>query len=101
METEGLAGWVIFLIVLFIFLGWILQDNENIEKAEVDTNDGIEMVGNFEDIDGDFVYDVKTGIVYVKSTTYYGYATLCPYYAANGLPYRYVDGKMVEVRETE
>lgn len=41
-------------------------------------------VGNSE-----LIYDVDTKIVYIKTEGYYSYYTLCPYYAENGLPYRY------------
>lgn len=35
------------------------------------------------------IYDVDTKIVYMLSKGYYDYPSLCPYYAPNGLPYKY------------
>ena len=35
------------------------------------------------------IYDVDTKIVYMLSKGYHDYPSLCPYYAPNGLPYKY------------
>ena len=43
----------------------------------------------FIDIGNDLVYDSATRIVYIEEHTYYNYNTYCPYYAPNGLPYKY------------
>lgn len=43
----------------------------------------------FVDIGKDLVYDSATRIVYCEFYTYGGYYGLCPYYAPNGLPYKY------------
>ncbi len=45
--------------------------------------------GIFIDIGNDLVYDSATRIVYIEGRTYGGYDVHCPYYAPNGLPYRY------------
>lgn len=43
----------------------------------------------FVDIGEDLIYDSATRIVYVEFYTYGGHYGRCPYYAPNGLPYRY------------
>ena len=47
-------------------------------------------------------YDTKTGIVYFvfnEFTGNQGYGYMSAYYAPNGLPYLYKDGKLVEVED--
>ena len=60
-------------------------------KVNVSNNDNISsnQFGKFVDIGSDFVYDSATRIVYIEDYTSYGYMVHCPYYASNGLPYRY------------
>ena len=49
----------------------------------------------------DLIYDENTKIIYIKTRTYgLNYAYL-PYYSENGNLCRYVDGKIVEVTESE
>lgn len=43
----------------------------------------------FVDIGKDLIYDSSTRIVYFEFYTYGGHYGRCPYYAPNGLPYRY------------
>jgi hypothetical protein len=58
----------------------------NVSNSE---NIASDRFGQFITIYGDLVYDAATRIVYIESSTYYGYETYTPYYAPNGLPYRY------------
>lgn len=56
---------------------------------------------NFKGISGKLQYDTMTGIVWVRNYSYgVGKYVWVPYYAGNGLPYRYdpVDGKQVEIK---
>lgn len=45
--------------------------------------------GKFVYIGGDLVYDSATRIVYIEEYTYHTNMVHCPYYAPNGLPYKY------------
>lgn len=48
----------------------------------------------------DLYYDTETGVVYFVFNEFYGnrgYGYMSAYYAPNGLPYLYKDGKLVEV----
>lgn len=50
----------------------------------------------------DLYYDTETGIVYFVFNEFYGnrgYGYMSAYYAPNGLPYLYKDGKLVEVED--
>jgi len=47
------------------------------------------MLAQFVDIGNGLVYDSATRIVYIEDYTYHGNMVHCPYYAPNGLPYRY------------
>lgn len=47
------------------------------------------QLAQFIEIGKDLVYDSATRIVYFETYTYGGNWVLCPYYAPNGLPYRY------------
>ena len=58
----------------------------NVSKSE---NISSNQFGNFVDIGGNLVYDSATRIVYIENTTYAGWRAYTPYYAPNGLPYRY------------
>lgn len=45
--------------------------------------------GEFVRIGDKLYYDSATRIVYIRQTTYSGFFIYTPYYAPNGLPYRY------------
>lgn len=45
------------------------------------------------------VYDIDTLIVYIENHTYHGRCVYTQYLSENGLPYKYVDGKFVEIVE--
>ncbi len=45
--------------------------------------------GKFVEISYGFSYDAATRIVYKRNYTYYSNYVYVPYYAPNGLPYRY------------
>ena len=47
------------------------------------------------------VYDSTTKIVYIKQYTYSGNYIYTLYLSENGLPYKYVDGKLVEIGQSD
>lgn len=59
----------------------------NTNSTDISANVGF---GNFINIgDSDFVYDSATRIIYIDQYTYNAHYVKVPYYAPNGLPYRY------------
>lgn len=60
-------------------------------QVNVSNNDNISsnQFGQFIDIGDGLVYDSATRIVYIEDYTYMNNYVHCPYYAPNGLPYRY------------
>lgn len=63
------------------------------EPVQVNVSNSENLSSNqfaqFVDIGKDLVYDSATRIVYCEFYTYGGNYGLCPYYAPNGLPYKY------------
>ena len=57
-----------------------VSNNQNISSNQF---------GTFANIGNNLVYDSATRIVYFKNCTYCGFDVYVPYYAPNGLPYRY------------
>lgn len=57
-----------------------VSNNQNISSNQL---------GVFAKISDNFVYDSATRIVYFNNHTYCGYSVYVPYYAPNGLPYKY------------
>lgn len=47
------------------------------------------------------VYDVNTNIVYINQRTYQGSRVYTLYLSPNGLPYKYIDGELVEIEYHE
>lgn len=58
----------------------------NVSNSE---NISSNQLGEFVKIGDRLCYDSATRIVYVKYYTYSGHNVYVPYYAPNGLPYRY------------
>ena len=60
-------------------------------QVNVSNSDNISsnQFGQFIDIGDGLVYDSATRMVYIEDYTYMGNYVHCPYYAPNGLPYRY------------
>ena len=84
---------VIIFMALFLFfivlLVWCVETttlNVNME-GEVTTQSGKFVTISYYPIE--LSYDTFTGIVYIKNYTYHGNYVYTPYYAPNGLPYRY------------
>lgn len=57
-----------------------VSNSENISSSQF---------GTFVSIGNNLVYDSATRIVYMKNNTYGAGCVYVPYYAPNGLPYRY------------
>lgn len=72
-------------ILVFSLVGCGEQVNVNVSNDE---NLHSNQLKNFVEIADDLYYDSATRIVYFKCYTGYDYASI-PYYAPNGLPYRY------------
>ena len=64
-----------------------------VEPVQVNVSNGESLsshqLGTFTSIGNNLVYDSATRIVYRKNYTSSGYYVYIPYYAPNGLPYRY------------
>lgn len=85
----------LFILSLFIMLNlsscgaspiYVNTNNgENSQTNKIGTFINIGIIGS-----GDYLcYDEMTQIVYLNQVTYNGYNIYTPYYAPNGLPYRY------------
>ena len=63
----------------------------NVVQVNVSNSESISssQFGEFVRIGDKLYYDTATRIVYVKYYTYSGHNVFMPYYAPNGLPYRY------------
>ena len=57
-----------------------VSNSENLSSSQL---------GVFVTIGNNLVYDTSTRVVYIKNITYHAYVIYTPYYAPNGLPYRY------------
>ena len=83
----------IFIAFIGLFLAFALVGCAELCDPSINVSNSENIVsnrfGNFITIYGDLVYDAATRIVYIESSTYYCYETYSPYYAPNGLPYRY------------
>ncbi len=76
--------FVLLVTISLISCAGSVQDNA-LSNEEGKT----EEYGVFIAIGSHLVYDSVTRIVYLKHRTYGAHPTYCPYYASNGLPYRY------------
>lgn len=82
------------LTMLFVFLLSGCSSNEEIDQRSKDDGNNIESITLSE---FDLVYDKHTQIVYINNCTANGYHVYTPYLSENGRPYRYINGKLVEV----
>lgn len=74
------------LILSLIGCGAVEPVQVNVSNS---TSVSSNQFGTFVSIGSNLVYDPATRIVYRKNYTYSGYYVYIPYYAPNGLPYRY------------
>ena len=73
------------VLVLLLTLSGCGSESSIIEPGSIT---GVDLIN----IDGCLYYDTKTNIVYIWNGFYYCYTTATtpsPYYASNGLPYKY------------
>lgn len=83
---------ILITIIISCFLIFSLTAcSEQTVQVNVSNSENISsnQFGKFIDIGNNLVYDTATRIVYVENYTYYGNDVYTPYYAPNGLPYRY------------
>ena len=76
----------LFLFFIVLLVGCAETTTVNIE-GEVTTQSGKFVTISYYPIE--LSYDTSTEIVYIKNYTYHGNYVYTPYYAPNGLPYRY------------
>jgi len=101
---------VIVVIAIVIFLLTKCSDKPSTNmQVEEDTSTITEQSQNYPTntyidyrmIDGDLYVDNATSIVHVRNTLYRGYDVYIPYIAPNGLPYKYINGKLEEINLKE
>lgn len=83
------------ILILIVMLVAGCTDSET--NKEIIANDGRSIhavdICDLEEL----VYDTNTQIVYIRQYTYCGCLIYTLYLSENGLPYRYVNGELVEV----
>lgn len=67
------------------------------DRTETIENDGRSIYSVDILMGENMIYDANTRIVYISQYTYNGNYIYTLYLSENGFPYRYVDGKLVEV----
>ena len=87
---------IIYIIVLIIAIGSMNGCGCSEEPKRI-LDDGssifIDNIAKSEQL----VYDSNTKIVYIRQYTYSGNYVYTLYLSENGLPYKYDDGKLIEV----
>lgn len=86
MKKRLLVG-LIGCILTFSLVGCSSESVQvNVSNSE---NISSNQFAQFIDIGNNSVYDSATRIVYIEDSTFHGNYVHCPYYAPNGLPYKY------------
>lgn len=110
--TDG-DGWATFwkyvaILAVVIFLIFLMSqcskpstdvpvsENNRVENSEYVSGTYLD----FKTISDDLVYDAATNIVYVENDTADTYDVYVPYYAPNGLPFKY-NGKTGELEQID
>lgn len=110
--TDG-DGWATFwkyvaILAVVVFLLFALSqcskpstdvpvsENNRVENSEYVSGTYLD----FKTISDDLVYDAATNIVYVENDTADTYDVYVPYYAPNGLPFKY-NGKTGELEQID
>lgn len=70
-------------------------DNNN--NQEIIANDGRSIYAENICKNELLIYDTDTNIVYIKQYTYFDNYIYTLYLSENGLPYKYVNGELIEV----
>lgn len=97
------------LLIPLTFLFFSLTGCGEDTVVNVNVENGVELnnitLGNFISISDNLYYDSATRIVYISHgmNSLYESKTYCPYYAPNGLPYRYnpETNTFEEIKENE
>lgn len=86
------------LLIVFMTGCGVSEGSKNYYES---TNNTLHKIPDNENL----YYDINTNIVYIifneeQNAGYasVGYGYMSPYYASNGKPYKYIDGKMEEIR---
>lgn len=88
---------VILTIILAFAIVFIVCGCESEDREELIENNGCPIYSVDILQNETLIYDKNTRIVYMSQYTYNGHAVYILYLSENGLPYRYVDGELVEV----
>ena len=87
MKNKLIAIILTFVIALFLVgCGAVEPVQVNVSNSESISS---HQLGTFTSIGNNLVYDPATRIVYRRNSVYAGNSVYVPYYAPNGLPYRY------------
>jgi hypothetical protein len=84
---------ILILMVAFMVCGCGATE----DRSETIENDGRSIYSVDISKRETLVYDTNTRIVYISQYTYNGNSVYTLYLSENGFPYRYVDGRLVEV----
>lgn len=93
------GGWekIIAIIILLFFVAW------GMDSCSVSMDRQSNHMVTITDIEGDYVYDENTKIVYIESVkSEYrrtAHTTYRPYISPSGNYYKYENGKLVELKE--
>lgn len=82
---------ILTILLGFIFMFLLTACELTISENKVNENIGINGIGSLIEIGNDLWYDASTGIVYWWNGNLHNNWAVAPspYYASNGLPYRY------------
>jgi uncharacterized protein YcfL len=89
---KKLFSFVMVLLLLIALVGCGSSTSEPVSNSErvihpVDITNAEQLI-----------YDTNTGIVYLQQRTYSGHYIYTLYLSENGLPYKYINGELIEVK---
>ena len=88
---------ILTVILIFVVVVMACGCGATEDRSETITNDGRSIYSVDISQRETLVYDTNTRIVYISQYTYNGNSVYTLYLSENGFPYRYVDGRLVEV----
>lgn len=90
--------FILIISLLFTLLVSMTScTSSNSSNVETIGNDGREIYSVDITAQEKLIYDANTKIVYISQYTYNGNYIYTPYLSKNGFPYKYVDGRLVEI----